>query len=318
MGLVGRAGGLGLRACALVAALVGAGIGPGTGTAAHRASTGIADVSVSQTMATGVGSTLVYSLVAANAGPGVAADVVIADTLPAGTTFVAAKSSQGAKCTAEVVCDLGRLGAAKKAFVTVIVHPVGAGQRVNHTVRGTRTNYRIWHYGGTVHFTSSDARAQLPPDYTFTANDGGAHLFTVTFGSWDTQTLTVQDTVASVSGYARIPVSNMPGRLTSWPDNLNFGRWLPGKVSEPERATLYNFGATPATINAVNIVGTNAGDFELVEGGTCVPQKVLAPDGSCYALVRFRPHSLGSLSADVGFTTSAGSAGLVARRHGRD
>ena len=32
-------------------------------------------------------------------------------------------------------------------------------------------------YTGTVHFTSSDAQASLPVDYTFTAADAGMHTF---------------------------------------------------------------------------------------------------------------------------------------------
>src|SRR5437588_12048651 len=38
-------------------------------------------------------------------------------------------------------------------------------------------NDRVLDYRGTVHITSSDSSALLPGDYTFTANDRGAHLF---------------------------------------------------------------------------------------------------------------------------------------------
>src|SRR5262249_45679085 len=34
-------------------------------------------------------------------------------------------------------------------------------------------------YRGTVHFSSSDVRAGLPSNYTFTASDGGVHSFSV-------------------------------------------------------------------------------------------------------------------------------------------
>src|SRR5262249_35737459 len=36
-------------------------------------------------------------------------------------------------------------------------------------------------YRGTVHFSSSDPRAILPADYTFTAADAGLHTFSATF-----------------------------------------------------------------------------------------------------------------------------------------
>src|SRR5262249_30979397 len=54
-------------------------------------------------------------------------------------------------------------------------------------------------YPGTVHFTSTDALAVLPANYTFTAADGGMHTFTngaplFTAGS---RTITATDTVTS-------------------------------------------------------------------------------------------------------------------------
>ncbi|MBV8529381.1 MAG: IPT/TIG domain-containing protein [Candidatus Dormibacteraeota bacterium] len=62
-------------------------------------------------------------------------------------------------------------------------------------------------YAGTVHFTSSDAQAALPADYTFTTNsscgqnvqptaDCGTHVFSVTFNGAGTQSVTATDTVA--------------------------------------------------------------------------------------------------------------------------
>ena len=51
-------------------------------------------------------------------------------------------------------------------------------------------------YVGTVHFSSSDSTATLPPDYTFTAGDAGVHTFTSTaiLRKRGTQTLSVTDT----------------------------------------------------------------------------------------------------------------------------
>ena len=66
--------------------------------------------------------------------------------------------------------DPGRLG---------YPNPTTAGAAHNVTVTAedafgnTATGYR-----GTVHFTSSDGRAVLPANYTFTAGDAGTHTFT--------------------------------------------------------------------------------------------------------------------------------------------
>jgi hypothetical protein len=53
-------------------------------------------------------------------------------------------------------------------------------------------------YGGTVHFTSSDSRAVLPPDYTFIPGDSGTHTFSVVLESIVNQptSITASDTVA--------------------------------------------------------------------------------------------------------------------------
>jgi hypothetical protein len=50
-------------------------------------------------------------------------------------------------------------------------------------------------YTGTVHFTSSDPQAVLPPDYTFTAADDGVHTFSATLKTAGSQSLTATDTV---------------------------------------------------------------------------------------------------------------------------
>src|SRR5207244_2240796 len=58
----------------------------------------------------------------------------------------------------------------------------------------TATGYR-----GTVHFTSSDAQAGLPSDYTFTGSDAGIHTFSnaVTLKTAGAQTVTATDTASS-------------------------------------------------------------------------------------------------------------------------
>jgi hypothetical protein len=58
------------------------------------------------------------------------------------------------------------------------------------------TNYR-----GTVHFSSSDAKAGLPSSYTFTATDNGVHIFIATLKTAGSQSLTVTDSAnASITG----------------------------------------------------------------------------------------------------------------------
>ena len=70
-------------------------------------------------------------------------------------------------------------------------------------------------YTGTVHFTSSDPQATLPPDARFTAVDRGVKTVVVTFKTLGTQSLGATDTsTPSIAGtLANITVS--PATLTT-------------------------------------------------------------------------------------------------------
>jgi hypothetical protein len=68
-------------------------------------------------------------------------------------------------------------------------------------------------YTGRIHFTSSDKKAILPADYTFTAADKGVHSFTVTLKTAGKQSLTATDTkFGTVAGSQTVTVAaRVPG-----------------------------------------------------------------------------------------------------------
>ncbi len=66
-------------------------------------------------------------------------------------------------------------------------------------------------YTGTVHFTSSDATATLPADYTFTTTDRGVHVFAITPAATGDLTVTATDTAdGSVTGSVTVDVDEAP------------------------------------------------------------------------------------------------------------
>lgn len=77
-----------------------------------------------------------------------------------------------------------------------------AGQSYSYTVTARAPDGTLASsYTGTVHFTSSDAQAVLPADYTFAAGDGGVHTFSVMLKSAGNQTITATDaTTGSITG----------------------------------------------------------------------------------------------------------------------
>jgi hypothetical protein len=73
----------------------------------------------------------------------------------------------------------------------------------------TATTYPAGSIGGSgsVHFTSSDAAAQLPGDYRFTAADQGVHMFTAVLATPGQQTIRVVDTGASFNYFGATTVT---------------------------------------------------------------------------------------------------------------
>jgi hypothetical protein len=66
-------------------------------------------------------------------------------------------------------------------------------------------------YRGTAHFTSSDSKAVLPADYTFTATDAGIHNFSLTLKTAGTESVTATDKVTSTITGAQAGITVTPG-----------------------------------------------------------------------------------------------------------
>jgi predicted outer membrane repeat protein len=82
--------------------------------------------------------------------------------------------------------------------VTGLTSPTTAGAPITFTVTARDASGTVVPgYRGTVHFSSSDAKASLPADYTFTGTDNGVHTFTVTLITAGTQSLSVTDAATS-------------------------------------------------------------------------------------------------------------------------
>src|SRR5262249_12613434 len=74
-------------------------------------------------------------------------------------------------------------GAAPTGDHLVVTAPAAAAAGVPFTIAvtaETAAGQPLAAYRGTAHFTSSDAAASLPADYTFRKSDGGTHDFQVT------------------------------------------------------------------------------------------------------------------------------------------
>lgn len=86
--------------------------------------------------------------------------------------------------------------AANTMIVSGFASSMTAGASGNFTVTLKDAYGNVaWGYTGTVHFTSSDAKAVLPANYTFTGADAGKHTFSATLKTAGTQSITATDTL---------------------------------------------------------------------------------------------------------------------------
>src|SRR5207248_846234 len=91
-------------------------------------------------------------------------------------------------------------------------------------------------YVGTVHVTSSDGRAALPANFTFTAADAGTQAFTVILQTAGVQTVTATDTLTpglTTSAGTTVNSVKAAGTLLKW-DGSAQGNWIGAYGSQGE------------------------------------------------------------------------------------
>jgi hypothetical protein len=111
----------------------------------------------------------------------------------AGEQTVTATDTANPALTGKVTVDVAPAPVATRLRLLAAPH-ARANLPVPVVVVALDSNGRLVpNYTGTVHFSSSDRAATLPPDYTFVPRDFGFHFFWVTFATPGEQTLTVTD-----------------------------------------------------------------------------------------------------------------------------
>ncbi|MDD4238170.1 MAG: cadherin-like beta sandwich domain-containing protein [Desulfotomaculaceae bacterium] len=89
-------------------------------------------------------------------------------------------------------------------FIIELPADIEAGQPVALTVRAVdMAENPVDDYTDAITFASNDPGAVLPDNYTFTSEDAGVKTFSVTFGTFGEQTLTVNEITDEFKGYWR-------------------------------------------------------------------------------------------------------------------
>ncbi|MEA2327073.1 MAG: trimeric autotransporter adhesin, partial [Thermoanaerobaculia bacterium] len=93
------------------------------------------------------------------------------------------------------------------------------GVAFNFTVTALNGGSTDTNYAGTVHFTSDDPKAVLPPDYTFVPGDAGTHTFSATMNSAGPSVGTANHTITATD-LANGAVRGVDGTTVRWNDNV--------------------------------------------------------------------------------------------------
>jgi len=142
--------------------------GNNTSTTSTNVTRQVADLSIAKTAnATEFvpGSPAVFTIVVTNNGPGPAENVVVTDTIPAGTTLLSVTPTQGTCSGSPVVtCNLGTLAALATATITLEVRlPLTPGPVVNTaTVTSTDADTSPANNASTATITVTAAPAGIP------------------------------------------------------------------------------------------------------------------------------------------------------------
>jgi hypothetical protein len=147
----------------------------------------------------------------------------------------------------------------------------------------------LTNYSNTIHFTSSDAQAVLPADYTFVpATDNGSHTFSITLNTIGSQTITATDTLAApITGTATLNVSHNPDMTLAITHTGNFSQ---GQTGAHYTLTASNVGDIPSS-GTVTVADSLSPDFTAtamsgtgwtctVATFTCTRSDALAPNAS--------------------------------------
>ena len=167
----------------------------------------------------------------------------------------------------------------------------GSAFNASLTIQSSVNSSTLAAYTGTVHFTSSDAGATLPADYTFVAGDAGTHTFSFTLSGLGNQTITATDTGSSgFVGSATINVNTTPDMSITKTHSGNFNTGQPGSYTitasnvggGPSSGTVTVVDTLPASLTATAISGT--GWTCALNTLTCTRADVLAGGASYPAI----------------------------------
>ncbi|HLJ92329.1 MAG TPA: S53 family peptidase [Gemmataceae bacterium] len=126
-----------------------------------------------------------------------------------------------------------------------------------------QNNNPVTGYLGTVHLSSTDTQAGLPPNYPFTTSDRGKHTFMVTLRTAGSDTIKVSDaSTSSIAGSATVSVS------AAKPSKLAFGQQPTNAMAGSTITPAVTVRVLDAYGNPVTSDNTDQVGLTLINGAT--------------------------------------------------
>jgi Tol biopolymer transport system component len=166
-------------------------------------------------------------------------------------------------------------------------------------VRQTEVICRDIHAGVTKRASVSSSGAAANAEATQSAMSANGRFVAFTSGA----TNLVTEPIAGETVFRHERSTNLP-TFTATPISLAFGTITVGTTSSAKTVRVSNTGSVVVEIASVALIGTNPGQFRIVNN--CPTQ--LAAGEQCKVSVRFKPSSQGAKTAELQITSGVGGA----------
>jgi hypothetical protein len=220
----------------------------------------------------------------------------------AGTQSVTAADTSNSAITGTLSSMVVSPAAASQIVLTGLPSSTTVGSSLPFTITAKDPYGNVASgFASTVHFTSSDTQATLPPDYLFVASDHGAHSFSLTFHTAGTQSVTASASPGGLS-VTQTTISVAP----SAPLNLS------AAVASNTQINLSWTGSAGATIYVIQRSGNGTSGWTQVgstaAGTTTYQDTGLAQGTTYYYRVAALVGSTASAYSNVASATTTGVA----------
>ncbi|RKS12915.1 gliding motility-associated C-terminal domain-containing protein [Flavobacterium sp. 120] len=255
-----------------------------------------------------VGSNVIFTIVASNAGPGSATSVIVTDQLPAGYTFVSSTPSTGTYTSGTGVWAIGSLANGASATLSIVATVNATGSYANTaTIAANETDPT------PANNTATNTPVPVPQSNvgitktasTATPNVGSNVTFTLTASNAGPSAATgVSVTDQLPAGYTFVSSTPSTGTYTS-----GTGVWAIGSLANGASATLSIVATVNATGSYANTATIAANETDPTPANNTATSTPVPVPQSNVGITKTASTATPNVGSNVTFTLTASNAG---------